>query len=120
MKTILVVDDDFAIAELLEAVLVGEGYEVVTANNGQEALACLGITRPDVVLCDVMMPVLDGRELCRRMQTMPAYRAIPIVLMSAASTIFHDDDCDFAALLAKPFDLDVVLNTVTQVISKNG
>src|SRR5436305_14931950 len=117
MKTILVVDDERSIVELLTAVLEDEGYHVVTAHNGKEGLAHLPISHPSMVLCDVMMPILDGREMCRRMQANPEYRSIPIVLMSAAARAGSLADCNYAALLSKPFDLDDVLNTVARVLN---
>jgi CheY-like chemotaxis protein len=117
MKTILVVDDERSIVELLTAVLEDEGYHVVTAHNGKEGLARLPISQPSMVLCDVMMPILDGREMCQRMQANPEYRSIPIVLMSAAARSGGLADCTYAALLSKPFDLDDVLNTVDRVLS---
>src|SRR5258708_12613416 len=86
MKTILVVEDEFAIADMLSAVLQDEGYHVVLASNGREGLLRLADTEihADLVLCDVMMPVLDGREMRKTMKGDPALKDMPIVLMSAA------------------------------------
>ena len=77
MTTILVVDDEHSIVEFLATFLQEEGYQVVTAHNGEEGLAGLAVTRPAVVLCDVMMPVLDGREMCRRMQAISQSATMP-------------------------------------------
>ena len=115
MTTILVVDDELSIVELLTAFLEGEGYQVVTARNGEEGLACLARSRPALVLCDMMMPVIDGRELCQKMQANPHYRSIPIVLMSAVSKALNLASCNYAALVAKPFELDDVLRTVARL-----
>ena len=114
MTTILVVDDEHSIVEFLATFLQEEGYQVVTAHNGEEGLDGLAVTRPAVVLCDVMMPVLDGREMCRRMQANPKYRSIPFVFMSAVSRASNFSECNYAALLPKPFDLDEVLAIVTR------
>jgi CheY-like chemotaxis protein len=116
MKTILVVDDEEAILEMVCIFLEGEGYKTVQASNGRQGLDCLSTVRPDVVICDVMMPVLDGRELCKRMQTNNDYRSIPIILMSAAVKSLKQSECHYAALLDKPFDLDKLLDTVEQVL----
>ncbi len=116
MKTILVVDDEEAIMEVVCAFLETEGYKTIQANNGQQGLDYLSTAHPDVVLCDVMMPVLDGRELCKKMQANNDYRSIPIILMSAAVKSLARSECHYAALLDKPFDLDDLLNTVQQVI----
>ncbi|GCE16282.1 response regulator [Dictyobacter kobayashii] len=116
MSTILVVDDEVSIIEVLRDVLIDEGYEVMTASNGKEGLACLEKTRPDLVLCDVMMPVIDGRELCRRMTANPHLRSIPLIFMTAVHKAFNQIDCHYVAVIAKPFDIDEVLDIVARFI----
>jgi len=116
VTTILVVDDEVAITDLLQSLLEDAGYQVVTAINGREALAVLGRQRLDLVLCDMMMPVLDGAGLCRAMQADVAYRTIPLVLMSAVRQKLLIADCAYAAVVAKPFDVDLLLATVAGVV----
>jgi len=87
MKTILIVEDELILTEVLSAVLEDAGYHVVTVADGRAGLAALPTVQPDLVLCDVMMPIMDGREMCRRMQAAPAFRDIPVVLMTAAPTL---------------------------------
>ncbi|GIV98447.1 MAG: hypothetical protein KatS3mg057_3104 [Herpetosiphonaceae bacterium] len=116
MKTVLIVDDELAIADMLAVMLEDEGYHVMTAENGREALIRLAQVRPDVVLCDVMMPLLDGRELCKAMQSSADYQSIPIIMMSAASAWQAGTDCRYAAFLSKPFDLNEVLSVIEQLI----
>ena len=117
MPTILVVDDEPAIAGMLQDLLEDEGYHVVTAGNGQEGLACLPEARPQLVLSDVMMPGLDGRAFCRALQADPTYRSIPVVLMSAAAAPDARDGCTYAAFVHKPFDLDTLVGTITRVLN---
>jgi CheY-like chemotaxis protein len=117
MTTILVVDDEPSIAEMVQAILEDEGYEVVTAGNGQEALARLGKVRPHLVLCDVMMPGMDGRALCRALQADPHYRSIPVVLMSAALPGLGESSI-YAAFLSKPFDLTTLIDTIVMVLNR--
>lgn len=117
MRLILVVEDEVSIVDMLRAFLEEEGYQVMTARNGEEGLKCLNTARPAVILCDLMMPVLDGRQMCQRLQSDPRYRSIPFVLMSAVVKAVKQTDCHYAALLAKPFDLDEVLNTVAKLVS---
>ncbi|MBA2392198.1 MAG: response regulator [Ktedonobacteraceae bacterium] len=112
MTTVLVVDDESSIVEVLTTLLEEEGYHVVSACNGEEGLACLARAQPEIVLCDVMMPVLDGREMCKRMQANPLYRSIPIVLMSAISAATKLVGCNYTMFLAKPFDLEEVITAV--------
>jgi two-component system alkaline phosphatase synthesis response regulator PhoP len=115
MTTILVVDDDSSIAEMLQVILEDEGYQVVTAHNGQEGLACLKTSPPTLVLCDFMMPVLDGVQMCRTMQANPDYQAIPFVLMSSLHAAIDSVGCRFAALLTKPFDLENILPLIARL-----
>ena len=120
MITVLIVEDEAPLADLLAALLSEEGYRVVTARDGREGLARLAAERPDLVLSDIMMPRLDGIGLCQQMQADPAYQAIPLVFMSAAPRALLADECRYAAFVAKPFDLDQVLDTVTRVLAGPG
>src|SRR4051812_33233101 len=115
MPDILIAEDELSIATLLRDTLEDEGYTVVLARNGQEALDMLGTTRPALVLTDLMMPVLDGLALCRASQANPVYRAIPVVVMSA---ILNSPvaGCRAIGFLKKPFDLQQVVDTITNLI----
>jgi CheY-like chemotaxis protein len=120
MKTILVVEDELSIAEMLRAVLEDEGYRVAVAGNGREALSSLPEVRPDIVVCDVMMPIVDGRQVCRAIQADPKYQATPIVLMSAVpETVIRSgsDDFTYSAFILKPFNMDQLLDTVERLAS---
>ena len=113
MKTILVVEDELVLTEVLSVVLEDAGYRVVAVGDGRAGLAALPTVQPDLVLCDVMMPLMDGRELCRRMQADSAFRDIPFVLMTAAPTVVSPADCKYAALIRKPFELDRLLDVIS-------
>lgn len=80
---VLVVDDILPNVKLLEAKLLGEYYEVVTALSGPEALQKIVETQPDIVLLDVMMPGMDGFEVCRQIKANPAVAHIPVVMVTA-------------------------------------
>lgn len=112
MTLILVVEDEAAIADVVRDVLEDEGYSVRWAGNGRDGLAAVAEQPPQLVLSDIMMPVLDGRAMCRAIQSDPRYRHIPIVLMSAAALDVAADTCRYAAFVRKPFDLDRLLGTV--------
>lgn len=116
MATILVVDDEPAIVDILRAILEEEGYNVETAANGRQGLDLMVAHRPDAVICDIMMPVLDGRAFCRAVEKDPLLQGVPIVLMSAVQDLVRKSDCKYAAYIQKPFDLDTVLNTVALVL----
>jgi adenylate cyclase len=80
---ILVVDDQRAIAEMMTGVLQGRGYEVLTAFDGESALRQVRAERPDLVVSDILMPGMDGYELCRRVRSDPLTALLPIVLVTS-------------------------------------
>jgi CheY-like chemotaxis protein len=84
---ILVVDDEAKNVKLLEALLLPRGYQVVTAANGAEALQQVQRQRPDLILLDVMMPILDGFEVCKRLKDNADTRLIPVVIMTALDQV---------------------------------
>ena len=112
---VLTVDDDFAFLEAVTLLLEGEGFRVRKAGDGEVALARMLEEAPDLVVCDVMMPALDGAALVRRMAEDPRLRAIPVILMTAAPALRADlPAC--AAVLAKPFFCDTLRDTVRRVL----
>jgi len=86
MATVLVVDDEFGIAELFEAILVDEGHHVVTAINGRHGLEVLMQERVDLIFLDYMMPVMNGAAMLHAMAADPVLRRIPVVLMSSMTS----------------------------------
>jgi DNA-binding response OmpR family regulator len=111
---ILIVDDEPAVADLIEAVLVGEGYTVAIARDGAQGLLLARDWRPDLILMDVMLPGVDGGTAIRRLKSDEETADIPIVAMSAGRTIRQQSDglAEADAALAKPFDLDALLAQV--------
>ncbi len=111
---ILVVDDDEDIRTFVEMILVDEGYEVLTARHGAQALELVREARPGLILLDVRMPVMDGRAFSRAYRQLPGPHA-PIVVVTAA----QDTAADVAAVeadgsLPKPFELDQLLDVVAR------
>jgi DNA-binding response OmpR family regulator len=103
---ILVVDDELEIRDLLTEVLTGEGYDVIQASNGVEALELVEKEEPQVILLDVMMPGIDGVEVCRTLKEEDKTRFIPIIMVTA----FEDRDVDAFVMgaddfVTKPFSL---------------
>ncbi len=117
MKSILVVDDEFDLASTLRAILEGAGYRVETCSNGREALERLrGGPRPDLVLTDVMMPLVSGFEVLQTMRQTPGLQEVPVVVMSSVPPGVKRDDYGWQAFLRKPFGLEVLMRTVRQLI----
>ncbi len=120
MALILVVDDEFGVAEVLETILADVGHEVVTAANGRQALERAKERLPDLVLLDFMMPIMDGPSVLKAMRKAPALRNIPAVIMSSLpeSAISKSVGGMYAAFVRKPFRLNTVLDTVNVVLGQ--
>jgi putative two-component system response regulator len=118
-KLVLAVDDQDLNLELLAAYLNGEGCELVTARSGVEALEIVSQRRPDLVLLDVMMPGIDGFEICRRIKLEPANRLLPVVLVSALHEVehrVHGLEVGADDFLTKPLDRNEVIARVLTLL----
>jgi DNA-binding response OmpR family regulator len=80
---ILAVDDSPTILEMIKAILIAGGYDVITAADGQEALSAARAEKPDLILLDVMLPKLDGYRVCRLLKFDQNYKHIPIIMLTA-------------------------------------
>lgn len=108
--TILIVDDEQAILDFVEAVLEDAGYDVVTAPDGRAALRMVHQRMPSLVLTDLMMPLMDGQALCSSLRAEPMTAELPILLMTAA---YHPPIyAEFNAIIDKPFGIDELLEHV--------
>jgi CheY-like chemotaxis protein len=117
MATILVVDDESPIRELLVALFESVGHRALQAAHGREAMALVEAERPDAVISDVMMPLMDGSELCRRVKADPATQRTPVLLMSALP-IERAKGAGADALISKPFDLDEIEVLVERLLER--
>lgn len=103
MKTkarILVVDDNRSLVRIIEGILQRQGYEIVTAYDGVEAVEKAGATRPDLIVLDIVMPRLDGYQVCRTLQNDPKTAAIPVLLLSVKGQL-DEPDLDDQAIEAR-------------------
>lgn len=117
---VLVVDDDRGIREFVRTVLADEGYAVSEATDGQEALERVEAQRPDVILLDMRMPVMDGWEFARTYRQRPGPHA-PIVIVTAALDVAKDaKEIGADGFLAKPFQLDDLLDLVQRHAGQAG
>ncbi len=110
---ILVVEDDDSIRDLVDLVLSGAGYEVLTATDGAAALQVVGTTRPDLVLLDMRMPIMDGWEFARRYRARPEPHAPIVVLTAARDAANRAAEIHANGYLGKPFDVDELLALVS-------
>lgn len=117
MPTVLVVDDEFGVAEVLDAILTDEGFRVTTAANGRQALAHIAERRPDLVLLDIMMPVLDGAGVLRALAADHSADDLPVVVMSALpEEAISVAPRRYKAYLRKPFRIRSVLDAIEQAM----
>jgi CheY-like chemotaxis protein len=114
MLRVLIVEDEKPIRELLDDFLSDEGFDTLLAENGQRGVELARAEQPDLVLMDLMLPLLDGFAAMRALKEDPETREIPVVVMSANSVLLlHLSDQLLAdETLRKPFDLDQVLHVI--------
>ncbi|MDX6805299.1 response regulator [Terrihabitans rhizophilus] len=118
MRTILVVDDEFGVADVLAAALEDEGYRVNTAANGREALTRLGEEVPDLVISDFMMPVMDGPAMAHAIRE-AGHADLPIIMMSAMPEAAVRQRFDgYFGFLRKPFRIHVAADLVARALGE--
>jgi CheY-like chemotaxis protein len=121
MAIVLVVEDEFGIAELFDAMLTDEGHRVLTAMNGKLGLEALARDRPDIVFMDYMMPVMDGSVMLAAMQADPSLRNIPVVMMSSMPEATVAERCSgYITFVSKPFKLVELIELVIRVLATGG
>ncbi len=117
---ILVVDDSISVRLALRDGLIEQGYQVLTAENGKNAMKILQDTLPDLILSDVYMPEMDGLELCAKLHGNPLYAHIPFVVMSTendAGNMRKMMTYGAAAFIIKPFNIEQLTMTLNKILS---
>jgi CheY-like chemotaxis protein len=119
MERILVVDDDLAVRELIELTLHQAGYEVLSAADGKSAVEIVQKDKPDMVLMDVRLPVMDGYEACRRITSDPVIKHIPVVFISARGQV-EEIRLGLSAgavdYFVKPFSLELLKKRIQELL----
>ena len=119
---ILVVDDEIYIVHILDFSLGMEGYEVVTALDVEQALERVASERPDLIVLDIMMPKLDGYEVCRAIKSDPATKQIPVILLSAKGrNVDQKMGFDVGAddYITKPFSPRKLVERINQLLGQS-
>ncbi|WP_286239184.1 response regulator [Neptuniibacter halophilus] len=119
MASILVVDDSASLRNMVTFTLKQEGYQVVEAGNGQEALTKAQGARFDLVLTDVNMPIMDGITLCGELRKLPAFKFTPILVLTTESSPEMKQRGKTAGAtgwLVKPFNPEKLLSTIKRVV----
>ena len=114
-KDILIVEDSPTQAEQLRSILERHNYRVTTASNGKIALAAIARLKPSLIISDIVMPQMDGYELCRRIKMNESYRNIPVILLTALSEL-HDViralECCADNFITKPYNEELLVSTI--------
>ena len=113
-KKILIVDDNEFMMEVMTFILMNKGYEVMALDNGENVLNSVSTNRPDLVILDITMPGMDGREVCKLLKLNPSTRQLPVIMCSA------NDDIEDALtqkgapdeVLQKPFDTNELIEKI--------
>jgi len=119
-KTILAVDDERSIVRLVQVNLERQGYNVVTAFDGKQALERIAEHRPDLVICDVMMPYMDGFEVLTAIRKDPATRKLPVIMLTAKAMdndVFTGYQRGADCYLTKPFSPLELISFVKRIFS---
>jgi PAS domain S-box-containing protein len=124
MTKALIVDDVMENLYMLQSLLTGNGYEVVTAKNGKEALDLARRSTPDLIISDILMPVMDGFTLCHQWRQDPKLREIPFMFYTATYTEPKDEQFALSlgtdAFIVKPIETDAFLNLVQEALTRHG
>jgi CheY-like chemotaxis protein len=118
---ILIVEDDSAVARMIQDYLTATGYRTARANDGREAVAIVGELQPDLIVMDLMMPKLTGGEAARELRNDPLTEGIPIIGISAVADVSSIADLlPIDEVLPKPFDLDDLGAAIERLLPASG
>ena len=120
---VLVVDDSPTVRKIVQLTLQRERIRVVTAGDGLSALAAVSDTQPDLILLDIMLPRMDGYNICHLVRNNPEYRELPIIMLSGKDGIFDKMRGKLAGsteYMTKPFDSTELVQTVRRYLDAPG
>lgn len=119
MKKVLVVDDNEDILNVISIVLDMEGFEVKCCDNGHCVHDTISFFLPDLILLDIMLGDMDGRELCKTLKNNPETAHIPVIMISASHNLYDNQNTNCSAddFIAKPFDIEVLAKKVNHFVN---
>ena len=118
-RSVLIVDDDEMIAKTVRPVLLSHGYAVLTASSGEDGLQIANTQKPDLILLDVILPGIKGREVCQKLKENPQTEDIPVVFLTAKDSpedIQAEKDVGSSGHITKPVNIKVLVETVQSVL----
>jgi len=121
-KTILVIDDNPTDLKLISSLVAAEGYQVVTANEAPVGIEEAMTRKPDLIVLDVMMPIINGYNICRLIKDQDDYAHIPVILLTSRTS--EEDhrigrEVGANAYIAKPFERSELLSAIKQLLSSS-
>lgn len=119
-KRILIVEDEESLLKLESILLTSRGYDVKGVTDGQAALDAVANSKPDLVLLDIMLPVIDGFEVCRRIKSSEATRHIPVIMLTAKKSredMARGEEVGADWYITKPFKSAMVIETIQRFLS---
>jgi DNA-binding response OmpR family regulator len=120
---ILVADDSQAVRDILQMSLETLGYSVVLAEDGERAMECIKSDHPDLIIADVMMPKVNGFQICRRVKSDPSTHRTPVILLTARSgteDVFWGKDCGADEYITKPFRTQDLEQSIDRLLKRAG
>ncbi|MEW6001917.1 MAG: response regulator [Nitrospirota bacterium] len=118
-RKLLLADDSITIQKVVEIILADEGFEIKTANNGEEALSVIPSFEPDIVLADIEMPKINGYQLCEKIKEDPSFYDMPVILLAGAFEPIDEDllrQVRADDFIIKPFESQVLVNKINAVL----
>jgi len=120
-KKILIVEDEESLLKLESILLISKGFEVKGVPNGRAALEAVAEDKPDLVLLDIMLPEIDGFEVCRQLKSDPATRHIPVIMLTAKKSredMVRGEKVGADWYITKPFKSAMVIETIQRFLAK--
>ena len=118
---ILIVEDEESLLKLESILLSSKGYNVTGVMDGKSALEEVTLNKPDLVILDIMLPEMDGFEVCRRIKENPDTRHVPVVMLTAkknSQDVAHGQQVGCDAYITKPFKSSKVLDTIQELLAR--
>lgn len=117
-STILLVDDEKDILVALKELLEMEGYKIICASNGEEGVKKFREFTPDLIISDMMMPILNGNEMIKLIRDNATYPKVPIIMMSSVTALSKIENPSWDAFIRKPSGIDNILNVIKKLLNK--
>jgi len=120
-KKILIVEDEESLLKLESILLISKGFDVKGVPNGRAALEAVAEDKPDLVLLDIMLPEIDGFEVCRQLKSDPATRHIPVIMLTAKKSredMVRGEKVGADWYITKPFKSAMVIETIQRFLAK--